>query len=142
MRHRISLLVVAAVLVVGFAAGCSDSDDESGTSTSTTAETDTTSSTTPGPTSASTSTTAGSSATTTAPSPTTTAPIGPTSTAQPGLTPGAPCAQGSSPDCIDPYGDGQFVYLLGGADCMASPIGGPSCADLDEDGYAGYPDQG
>jgi hypothetical protein len=69
-------------------------------------------------------------------------PIGPTSTAEPGQTPGEPCAEGSSPDCIDPFGDGDFVYLLGGADCMDSPIGGPACADLDGDGYAGYPDRG
>jgi hypothetical protein len=83
-----------------------------------------------------------SASTTSTPGSTLTVPPGPTSTAAPGQTPGAPCAQGSSPDCIDPFGDGSFVYLLGGADCMASPIGGPSCADLDHDGYAGYPDQG
>jgi hypothetical protein len=32
------------------------------------------------------------------------------------------------------------VYLIGGAECMASPIGGSECADLDGDGHAGYPD--
>ncbi len=58
------------------------------------------------------------------------------------LVPGQPCTPGSSPDCISPEGDGQYVYLIGGAKCMASPIGGPLCSDLDGDGNAGYPDAG
>jgi hypothetical protein len=58
------------------------------------------------------------------------------------LVPGQPCTPGSSPDCISPENDGHYVYLIGGAACMASPIGGPMCADLDGDGNAGYPDAG
>jgi hypothetical protein len=58
------------------------------------------------------------------------------------LVPGQPCSPGSSPDCISPESDGQYVYLIGGAACMASPIGGPMCTDLDGDGNAGYPDAG
>lgn len=60
----------------------------------------------------------------------------------PALIPGQPCSAGSDPDCISPENDGQYVYLIGGAACMASPIGGPMCTDLDGDGYAGYPDRG
>ena len=56
--------------------------------------------------------------------------------------PGQPCTPGSSPDCIDPEGDGSYVYLLGGAGCTASPIAGGSCGDLDGDGRAGCPDSG
>jgi hypothetical protein len=55
--------------------------------------------------------------------------------------PGQPCTPGSSPDCIDPEGDGSYVYLLWGADCMAI-FNGPLCSDLDGDGKAGYPDSG
>ena len=47
--------------------------------------------------------------------------------------PGQPCTPGSSPDCIDPEGDGSYVYLLGGAGCTASPIAGGSCGDLGGD---------
>ncbi len=75
--------------------------------------------------------------TTTAPPPVTDPP--PTTTA-PALVPGQPCSPGSSPDCIDPEGDGSYVYLIGGGECMASPIAGGECADLDGDGHAGYPD--
>lgn len=78
--------------------------------------------------------------TTTAAPPTSAAPTtveAPTSTTTPY---GSPCAPGSDPDCIDPEGDGTYVKLGGGADCMASPNAGPMCADLDGDGRAGYPD--
>jgi hypothetical protein len=58
-----------------------------------------------------------------------------------GLSPGDPCSlEEGSPDCIDPDGDGEGVYLLGGADCVASAPDVALCADLDGDGYAGYPD--
>ena len=73
----------------------------------------------------------------------TTSPSGVTPpTGAPGFTPGQDCAAGSAPDCIDPEGDGTFVYLIGGADCMASPLSESACADLDGDGFAGYPDRG
>jgi hypothetical protein len=57
--------------------------------------------------------------------------------------PGAACSLGSYPDCIDPDGDGQGTYLIGGAECMADLNLAPSlCEDLDGDGRAGYPDSG
>ena len=66
-----------------------------------------------------------------------------TGSTAPKLVPGAACALGSSPDCIDPDGDGQGVYLLGGAQCMAAFPDSPDlCSDLDGDGRAGYPDSG
>ena len=37
-------------------------------------------------------------------------------------------------------GDGSYVYLIGCGECMASPIGGSMCSDLDGDGHAGYDD--
>jgi hypothetical protein len=127
--------VVVAVLGLGGAAACSGSSDDDASSTTTG----------PAPTATSvvpTSTTTSGASTTSAPTTSTTIPTGPTSTAEPGQTPGEPCTQGSSPDCIDPFGEGEFVYLLGGADCMAGPLSGPMCADLDGNGYAGYPDRG
>jgi len=74
------------------------------------------------------------------------APTSPT-TAAPIPIPGAPepgsaCTQYSSVDCIDPFGDGQFVYLIGGGACIAASPSAAICADLDGDGYAGYPDAG
>jgi hypothetical protein len=66
-----------------------------------------------------------------------------TASTAPQLVPGAACTLGSSPDCIDPDGDGQGVYLLGGAQCMATFPDSPGlCSDLDGDGHAGYPDSG
>ena len=65
-----------------------------------------------------------------------------TSTTAPALVPGQPCTPGSSPDCIDPLGDGSYVYLLGGADCIAIFDSDGLCSDLDGDGVAGYPDSG
>lgn len=57
--------------------------------------------------------------------------------------PGSACELGSDPDCIDPDGDGDGTYLIGGAECMAALVDAPSlCADLDGDGRAGYPDSG
>lgn len=85
------------------------------------------------------------------PEPTTTAPpttappaTDPPTTTAPALTPGQPCTLGSDPDCVDPDGDGQASYLIGGADCMEalSPEIEYMCTDLDGDGDAGYPDEG
>lgn len=76
---------------------------------------------------------------TTAPS--TTAPPPPTTAAP--LTPGDSCRLGSTPDCIDPEGDGTGVFLIDGADCLAAFPGSPElCTDLDGDGVAGYGDSG
>ena len=67
----------------------------------------------------------------------------PPPTTEIGLTPGGPCELGSHRDCIDPDGDGIGTYLLGGGDCIAQLPDSPgSCADLDLDGVAGYPDSG
>lgn len=58
--------------------------------------------------------------------------------------PGEPCDLGSDRDCVDPEGDGQGTYLVGGGDCMDTfaPDSTGLCSDLDGDGYAGYPDSG
>ena len=123
--------VGALVLLVGsvaLVAGCGGSDG-GGTATTTAAPTtvSTTSSTT-APTTA-----VDGAQTTTSSTPVNTLPV---------LIPGQPCTPGSDPDCIDPEGIGEYVYLIGGAACMAGPLGGPTCSDLDGDGYAGYPDSG
>jgi hypothetical protein len=119
------------VLLVGglaLVAACS-SDGDGGTTTTTGVPT-----TTAVPsTSSSAPTTTSSGGSTTSSSPVNTLPV---------LMPGQACAPGSDPDCIDPEGNGQYVYLIGGAACMASPIGGAMCSDLDGDGRAGYPDSG
>jgi hypothetical protein len=122
------LIFLAFVLIAG--GGDDEGDDTTTTvSTTTTAPTTTTSSTT-----TSTTTT-----TTTAPTTTTTTT---TTTAPPALVPGQPCTPGSSPDCIDPEGDGSYVYLIDGGDCISVRPDPATCADLDGDGIAGYPDAG
>ena len=135
---RTSAVVIAAGL--GLVAGCGGSDGAVDSRDSVPAPTTVTSVappvTTPAP---STSTVPASTSPTTAWGTTTVAP--PVNTL-PALIPGQPCTAGSDPDCIDPEGTGQFVYLIGGAHCMASPIRGPLCSDLDGDGQAGYPDSG
>ena len=55
------------------------------------------------------------------------------------LIPGQPCTPGSSPDCVDQYDDGTYLYIVGFADCVAAS---GLCTDLDGDGYAGYGDSG
>jgi hypothetical protein len=80
--------------------------------------------------------------TTTPPAVTTTSNPGSPPASTPGPTPGSPCALGSNPDCIDPDGDGQGTYLIGGATCVATfPESIGLCSDLDGDGRAGYPDE-
>jgi hypothetical protein len=139
MRRSPRLLVLPVVFAFGLgvgACGGDDADDDPvgtttgpATSVSTTAEPSTTS-TSP----ATTPTTSGP-ATTAAPPST----GGPTTTGA-AFQPGQPCPLGSDPDCIDPSGTGEGVYLVGGADCMAG--GYPEiCIDLDGDGRAGYPDR-
>jgi hypothetical protein len=138
MRFRGVTTVAPVVFVVALAVGtaaCSsdDSDAPSSTAPATTATT----------VSATTATTAGTTSTT-AP-PTTQAP--PPSTAAPttaGLTPppGSPCVLGSNPNCIDPLRTGEGVYLIGGAECIATSPDPALCTDLDGDGIAGYPDYG
>jgi len=146
----VALVAVAALLV----SGCgSDGDDES---------------TAGGDASTTTQTTAGPSAddgtsTTAAPSSETTAPTSTaadeaddggggdgggsttSTTAEPTegpLSPGDACSiEEGDPDCIDPEGDGEGVYLIGGADCAATAPDISVCADLDGDGRAGYPDE-
>ena len=120
--------IVALALLVGALVGwlLADSDDDDPA-----ASTETTTTTAP-------TTTTTTTATTTVPSTTT------TTVAPPALTPGEPCELGSDRDCIDPEGDGQGTYLLGGGDCMDTfaPESSGLCSDLDGDGRAGYPDSG
>lgn len=130
---KLASVMLVVGLVVGTAACSDDSDSPSTTAPATTA---TTASATTATTTATTATTAP--ATSQAP-PTTPPP--PTTV---GLTPppGSPCALGSNPNCIDPMSTGQGVYLIGGADCMATSPDPALCTDLDGDGIAGYPDSG
>lgn len=56
------------------------------------------------------------------------------------LIPGLPCSPGSHPDCVDENG-GQYTYVEGYSACMQANSDFPeACADLDGDGYPGYPD--
>ncbi len=125
---RLPLLVVAAALLL--VAGCGD-DDSSDTEESTT-------------TTEATSTTADPSGSKSAPPPPPVDDDGTSTTlAADEATPGAPCELGSDPDCIDPDGNGQGVYLIDGGDCMVELASAPElCQDLDGDGVAGYPDSG
>jgi hypothetical protein len=88
-------------------------------------------------------TTTGGATSTTAAGATTTAGGGTATSTEPanGLKPGDACSlEEGSPDCIDPDGDGEGTYLIGGAACMNDSPDPALCADLDGDGYAGYPD--
>ena len=124
-------MLVGAVAVAGLALlGCSSDDDGADTTIATTTAQPTAAS----PTSAAPGTTASTPPTTVATT-STSAPI-------PTTVPGSSCVEGSSRDCIDPLGDGVFVYLIGGGDCIAAVPDPAICADLDGDGYAGYPDAG
>lgn len=124
---------VAVLLLAGCSSGGSDTPEETTTSK---AEAVTT-----------TAAKAGSTTTTAASKTTTTTAAKGTTTTDPsvdpvtGLKPGDPCSlEEGVPDCIDPDGDGEGVYLIAGNDCMASAPDVALCEDLDGDGYAGYPD--
>src|SRR5688572_812999 len=84
-------------------------------------------------------TTAERSTTTTSAAPTTTSPpttASPSTTGPATPAPGSRCALGTAPDCIDPDGDGQGTYLIGGAECIASFPDSPGlCDDLEGDGH-------
>ena len=134
VRRSRALSLVGALAVAGLVlVGCSDSDGADTTIAPTTALPTSTS-----PTGVAPETTASAPPTT---PPTTAAPT-PTSAPIPTTVPGSSCVEGSSRDCIDPLGDGGFVYLIGGGDCIAAVPDPAICADLDGDGYAGYPDAG
>ena len=61
-----------------------------------------------------------------------------TTTTVPPLQPGDPCSpEEGDPDCIDPEGDGSYVYLTGGAECIENAPDPSACADEDGDGIAG-----
>ena len=138
MRTRSVVRAAVAVgLAAAFLAGCGSSggSEPKGTTSTTikkvefatTTEAETTTTGAASSTTAVTSTTSGGAATTTEPSN--------------GLKPGDACSlEEGSPDCIDPDGDGEGTYLIGGAACIASAPDPASCTDLDGDGYAGYPD--
>jgi hypothetical protein len=132
-KRRGPMVTALALALAAAACGGSSSPEEVATTTTTAAGA-------PAGTAETTATTAADITTTTTMPPDTTAP--PTTAAQP-LRPGDRCPLGSDPDCIDPEGDGQGVYLIGGADCMAAFPASPGlCSDLDGDGRAGYPDSG
>src|SRR4051794_24130722 len=112
-------LALAGVLLVGCGSSDSGSADKTTTTAKPAATTTTAASTTSGPNTTmatAPSTTAGGATTTTAPSN--------------GLKPGDECSlEEGSADCIDPEGDGTGVYLIGGADCIASSPDPALCAD-------------
>lgn len=60
----------------------------------------------------------------------------------PAPVPGEECEPGSFVDCVDQYGDEHWRYIEGWSQCVANYGDSGPCADLDEDGYAGYPDSG
>jgi hypothetical protein len=124
-------------MAVLFLASCSSGgSDEPEATTTTEAEAATTTTTEAD---AATTTTAAGETTTTAAKGTTT--TDPSVDPETGLRPGDACSlEEGSPDCIDPDGDGEGVYLIAGNDCMASAPDPALCEDLDDDGYAGYPD--
>lgn len=144
-------LAVATVLLVGCGAS-GDGGDAKGDTSSTTAKAtsttvaETTTTTVAASTTATTLDPPATTAATTPPtSPPATTPATTPASTEPnnGLAPGDPCSQEEgSPDCIDPENDGSATYLIGGADCMANSPLPEMCADLDGDGYAGYPDGG
>lgn len=108
------VLVVVAIAALFFVLN-SGEDEPAPTSTTTTAPPTTTTTTT-----------------TTSPPPTVTADT---------LDPGESCSpEEGLPDCIDPEGDGTYVYLIDGGDCISVRPDPATCADLDGDGIAGYPD--
>jgi hypothetical protein len=54
------------------------------------------------------------------------------------LQPGDPCdPDDGNPDCIDPDGDGDYVYLIDGGDCISVRPDPSTCADSNGDGIAG-----
>lgn len=126
---------LAVLLLAGCSSGGSDQPDETSTTKAEAVTTTTKAATT---TAAPTTTKPGVTTTTKAAGTTTTDPsVDPVT----GLKPGEPCSlEEGAPDCIDPDGDGEGVYLIAGNDCMASAPDVALCEDLDGDGYAGYPD--
>lgn len=134
IRFGLAAVGVGMLLV----AGCGSGGSEEATTTTKAATTSTEADD-------ATTTTTDATTTTAAGDPTTTTKAGePTTTVDShGLEPGDPCSlEEGVPDCIDPDGDGQGEYLIGGADCIANSPGPGACADLDGDGKAGYPDAG
>lgn len=132
----LALVAVAALVLAG--CGSDDGDDESTSSDATTTEAADTSTTTE----AGTSEEPG--VETSAPDPEDDTPSTPTTGEELPTTPapGSPCSlEEGEPDCIDPDGDGEGVYLIGGADCAANAPDISVCEDLDGDGRAGYPDE-
>lgn len=129
----IALLAVVALLFVG--CGSDDGDERTGTGDPTTTSTTT---------EATTDTTEGSSSDPADPSEPgeTSAPAETTEPTEGQLSPGDPCSlEEGVPDCIDPDGDGEGVYLIDGAECAATAPDIIACEDLDGDGVAGAPDE-
>jgi hypothetical protein len=136
-EHRAMRVGAAFGLAVLLLAGCSSGGSETPDEITTT-KADAVVTTVAGKATTSTTTAAKATTTTAAKASTTTDPsVDPVT----GLKPGEPCSLDEGvPDCIDPDGDGEGVYLIAGNDCMASAPDPALCEDLDGDGYAGYPD--
>ncbi len=132
----VATLVAAVALAL---AGCGDDggDEATAAGSSTTTEA-TTTTTAPSTSTAPTSTEDGPDETAT-----TEGPDAPSTTGGAGaLAPGDPCSlEEGIPDCIDPDGDGEGVYLIGGAACMATAPDPVACEDTDGDGVAGTTDE-
>jgi hypothetical protein len=128
----VALVAVTALVLAGCGSDDSDESTEGGSTTETTAAMSSESD--PGSTEGSTS------------DPTTSStPEGGETTASEvvsALSPGDPCSlEEGLPDCIDPDGDGEGIYLTGGSDCAARAPDISLCEDLDGDGVAGDPDE-
>jgi hypothetical protein len=134
-------LAVIGVAVLAALGGCGDDDTASpGTSTTSPAEErlDTTTTTAP-PDDEPVETTVTTDATTTT-TPTTSTSAPPAS--EPAHGPGDPCVLGTT-DCVDDaWGDGVARLIVGHEDCVEAIGESGLCDDLDQDGYAGYPDSG
>jgi hypothetical protein len=132
----VALLAVALMLFAG--CGSDDGDDEStGAGSETTGSTETTEA----PSSADGSTASSAPIETSDPGETT-EPAETTEPTEAPLSPGDPCSiEEGDPDCIDPDGDGEGVYLIDGGECAATAPDIVACEDLDGDGVAGAPDE-